>query len=79
MALEEQVIGKIAEALEVDPSQITPSTTADDLEAWDSMGTMAILFTLTNDFGLNLQPNETGRLHSVQSIIDLVKSAGKSS
>ncbi len=79
MSLEEEVIHKIAESLEVDPGQITVDTTSDDLEAWDSMGTMTILFTLTNDFGLNLQPNETGRLQSVKSILQLVRDAGEGS
>lgn len=79
MTLEEQIISKIAEALDIDPAQITPDTTSADIEAWDSMGTMSILFTLTNDFGIALQPNETGKIQSVRSIVDLVKAAGAGS
>jgi acyl carrier protein len=79
MTLEEQVMSKVAEALKVDPAQITPGTTSNDLEAWDSMGTMSILFALTNHFGITLQPNETGRLQSVRSILELVRNAGAGS
>lgn len=79
MSQEEQVMSKIAEVLEVDPAMITPETTAADIESWDSMGTMGILFALSNNFGITLQPHETSKLQSVRSILELIKSAGPSS
>ncbi|MFQ5490735.1 MAG: acyl carrier protein [Phycisphaerae bacterium] len=73
MTLEEQVMEKIAEALGVPRAEIGPDTQAQDVEAWDSMGTMSILFALTSDFGVTLDANETGKLQSVPSILELVR------
>jgi len=74
MALDQEVMAKIADALGVNHEKIGSDTKSQDVEAWDSMGTMAILFALTDNYGVALGPNETGRLQSVQSIIELVRS-----
>lgn len=68
---------KLAEALAVDPDAIDKDTTARDLLAWDSVGTMNVLFWLNAEFGVELGPNETSKLQSVRDILDLLSAAGK--
>lgn len=67
----------LAELLNVDPSAIQKHTTADDLEAWDSMGTMQVAYWLNTEFGVEFSPSDTTKLQSVRSILDLLSAAGK--
>jgi acyl carrier protein len=73
----EEVRGRIAEALNVDPDRVTMGTKAGDLEEWDSMGTMTILLMLDRDLGLQLAPNEASKLASVRGILELLTAKGK--
>jgi len=77
MDSEETVTRRLAEALEIDPRSIRRGTTSKDVEAWDSVGTMNILLWLNTEFGINLNPNETEKLQSVESILGLLRAAGK--
>ena len=77
MYSEETVMQKLAEALGVDQGCLQKDTTSLDVEAWDSLGTMNILSWLDSEFGIKLSPNETIKLQSVRSILDLLSAAGK--
>ena len=74
---EEAVLRQLAEALEIDPRSLGKETMSRDVEGWDSLGTMNILFWLNAEFGIKLDPNETGRVQSVRGILDLLAGAGK--
>ena len=41
----------VAEALEIELEQISLETTAEDLEEWDSLGHLTILFALDKESG----------------------------
>ena len=73
MTMDERVMQIIADTLFVDRAEIMPDTKADDVVAWDSMGKMTILFALTDEFGVALDPNETDKLDSVRGIMNLVR------
>jgi acetyltransferase-like isoleucine patch superfamily enzyme/acyl carrier protein len=64
---------KIAEVLRVDRERIQDSTTAQDIEQWDSMGTMSLLAMLAETFGVSLGPNETQKLQSVAGIVSVLE------
>jgi len=70
------ILLRIAEALGVDAGTIERTTTAREIESWDSMGTMAIVLWLNEEFGMELAPQETARLQSVESIVRLLRAAG---
>lgn len=76
MISDEEVMLRLAEALGVEPGVIRPTTTANDIESWDSMGTMAIVLWLNEAFGMELAPQETARLQSVENILSLLREAG---
>lgn len=76
MISEIEVLRRLAEALGVEPGSIRPETKATDVENWDSMGTMAIVLMLAEEFGIVLEPSETGRLQSVESVLQLLRDAG---
>ena len=77
MLSEQDLIARLADTLGVEPAALSRTTTANDLEAWDSMGTMSILLWLSDDFDIKLAPNETAQLQSVEGILKLVSDAGK--
>jgi acyl carrier protein len=67
---------RLAETLGVEASAIGPTTTSTDIESWDSMGTMAILLWLNEEYGMEFAPQETTKLQSVASIVKLLRDAG---
>ena len=71
------VLREIAETLHVSPDRVTPETRAEDLEEWDSIGTMMILLLLDGEYGLKLDSNQTGQARSVEGVLELLRSAGK--
>ena len=77
MISEGDLILRLADTLGVDSTEIQRSTTSREVEAWDSMGTMAIVLLLSDEFGIKLAPQETTRLQSVESIMQLLKEAGQ--
>ena len=77
MRSEEEFMHDLAQVLEVDPSAIQKHTTARDLEAWDSIGIMNVLYWLNTEFGVELGPSDTTKLQSVRDILDLLSAAGK--
>jgi acyl carrier protein len=66
----------IAEALGLPPDRIGDNTRADDIEEWNSMGTMSILLMLDSNFDVKLAPNETADAQSVEEVLALLRRAG---
>lgn len=77
MISEQDVMLRLAQTLGVEPSAIQRTTTSKEITAWDSMGTMAIVLWLSEEFGIELAPQETVRLQSVANILQLLRDAGK--
>jgi acyl carrier protein len=77
MHTEEEVMQKLAEALQVNRDLLTPETRAVDLPTWDSMGMVNIVFMLEQDFGLTLEINQAPNLQSVSDLLSLLRTAGK--
>ncbi len=73
MTLEEQVVEKITQVLQLAPGVLGLETKSDEIEAWDSMGAMEILFLLQSEFGIELAPNQMEQLNSIPSILALIR------
>lgn len=73
----DDVLRRIAEALEVDPMTIRMETKNADVTNWDSMGKISLLLMIDNEFGIKLAPNETRHLNSVEGIVALLRNGGK--
>jgi len=73
----EQVRGLIAESLGISAAELSIDTKAEDIELWDSMGTMTILLSLERVFGVRLAPGQAEKLRSVRGILELVESTGR--
>ncbi len=74
----EELLALLASALSVDPSLMNKDTSANDLNEWDSLGTINLITTLEAGIGIKLDILEIPLLISVHSIIELLKSKGYS-
>ena len=56
--------------------QLTPDSTTDDVDGWDSHSFVAIVMDLEETFGITLSALEAARLQSVRAIHDLLVARG---
>jgi acyl carrier protein len=61
------------QVLEDDSIELTPSTTADDVEGWDSMNHIFIVVELEKRFGVKFQAAEMEELKNVGELAALVQ------
>lgn len=61
------------QVLEDDTIELTPATTADDVEGWDSMNHIFIVVELEKRFGVKFQAAEMEELKNVGELATLVE------
>ena len=61
------------EVLEDDTIALTPTTTAEDVEGWDSMNHIFIVVELEKRFGVKFQAAEMEELKDVGELVALVQ------
>ena len=59
----------------VDNLQLTVEMTANDVENWDSMSHVRILFECEQKWGMRLSINEISNLHNIGDLIKLIQKA----
>lgn len=73
---EQQVVDLIASTLGVPGEKVERSSRAEDFPEWDSMGALTLV-TMLDRQGVRIQPEEIGRIQSVEGIISAFREAGK--
>lgn len=63
----------LAEALNVDASEITAETQFGDLPQWDSMGHMEVLVALEKEFGVEVTADTITNLISIPAICQYIE------
>ncbi|MEM1433788.1 MAG: acyl carrier protein [Pseudomonadota bacterium] len=76
MATEQEIIEVVAEAFSVDASDLTPESSRDDVEDWDSMGMLMLMAEFDERYGLVVEEETLAELHTVADIIKLVQTKG---
>ena len=61
------------QVLEDDTIELTPATTAEDVDEWDSMNHIFIVVELEKRFGIKFQAAEMEELKNVGELASLVK------
>ena len=69
----EQLNAVFQQVLEDDAIRLTPETTADDVDGWDSMNHIFIVVELEKRFGVKFQAAEMEELKNVGELAGLVK------
>ena len=54
--------------------EINPSTSAKDIEEWDSLTHVRLIISHEIEFGLRFSPSEVGDLKNVRDLISLITS-----
>ena len=75
--LTRRVCEMAATVFDVPPEQMTPDSSTDTVEQWDSLGRLTLVLELEQGFGVALSPEVTETLTSVRAIVDaLVEQLG---
>lgn len=67
-----KLITALAEALEMEASQIKPEDTFRDYESYSSLTELSVLAMLDSDFGIEIEMKEFNNYKSVDDLIKLV-------
>lgn len=70
--MEEKLVNALAEALEIDPSQIKPEDKFRDYETYSSLSELSVLAMLDSEFGIEIEMKEFNQYLTVQDLISLV-------
>ncbi len=74
---ETQLKKVMASVLEISPSDITDSTSPDNVTGWDSLKQMALILSLEDEFGIQFQEDEIPGLLSYEAFKVALATAGK--
>jgi len=70
--MEEKLVIALAEALEIDPSQINTEDKFRDYETYSSLSELSVLAMLDSEFGIEIEMKEFNQYLTVQDLISLV-------
>lgn len=73
MEVKEKVIAIMAKNFEVTPEDITMESSIGDFPKWDSLGNLALLQEIQDEFDIELEPEDIIDLEDVNDIINIVK------
>lgn len=76
MSAFEQLQEAIADTLNIEASDVSQSSNADNLPAWDSLGHVNLMVALEETFDIELDVEDFPKLTSVQAILDHLKGEG---
>ena len=78
MSIKEELTKVFEEVFDEDQLELKPETTANDIEAWDSMSHVTMLMAVEDHFGIEFEQWEIMNLPDVGSLISLIeKKTGK--
>jgi acyl carrier protein len=66
----------IAEIFEASPESIQPDTPREKVEAWDSLGMLALMARLDEDFSIILDEDGAAELKKIGDVLELLKVNG---
>ena len=70
----EQLRDIMLDVFDLDDVQLTPATTADDIEEWDSLSHVRLVVAVERKFGFKLKNAEIEALKSVGDLVTLIDS-----
>ena len=74
--MEDKMKETVAEALEVDKSQITDESSMGNIENWDSLSHIRIITNLEEKFDVKFDENDIMRMTSIAEIKKVLKEKG---
>lgn len=71
--MNEQLRDIIANILKVEPEAITPTSTSNDFETWDSLAQVVMISEIQEKMGVEIPFEKMQSISSVQDFIDCVE------
>lgn len=68
-----EIIELLAEALEVEPSTLTPDTAIADVEEWNSLGWLSVMSLLDERFDVSLSAAQIRSMRTVADVLQHVR------
>lgn len=72
----QEALNWIANIFEAPVEEIHPQTKRDDIEGWDSLGTLTLMAQLDEEFEILLSEDELSELKVVEDILTILKDRG---
>jgi acyl carrier protein len=72
MAVIDELTKVFEEVFDQNGLKLSPETTANDIEGWDSMSHVTMLMAVEEHFGIEFKPYEIANLVNVGALISLV-------
>jgi len=72
-----EALSWIADVFEEDIDSIDPETKREDIVGWDSMGVLALMAGLDNDFDILLSADEMQAMTKIKDILDVLAKNGR--
>ena len=67
-----QLNGIFEDVLEIENVNLIASTTADDVEGWDSLAHISLITSIERHFKIKFTMNEIVNLHNVGDLVNLI-------
>ena len=58
----------VADTLEISPNEVTPETSTDSVEAWDSFRHLQLILSVEGEYGVQLDPQQIPELTTVAKL-----------
>jgi acyl carrier protein len=72
-AIKQRLLGIFRQVFDDDELEISTTTTAADIEDWDSLSHITLIVACEKEFGLKLSPKEIGDLKNVGEMLVLLE------
>ncbi|GAB1265245.1 hypothetical protein NBRC116493_14860 [Aurantivibrio infirmus] len=73
---EQEILLWLEELFEASPGSININSQREDIEAWDSLGTLTLMAELDQRFDIALSEDALENFSSVTAVIDLIRQKG---
>ncbi|MAL78748.1 MAG: hypothetical protein CMN55_06480 [Sneathiella sp.] len=74
--MNEKLVSVLAEVFNLQPDQIVPELTKENVGSWDSLKQMDLVISLERQYGVTLQVEDIIQLVSVAKIAEVLKRKG---
>jgi acyl carrier protein len=72
-AVYSKLTGVFRDVFDEDDLALTPQTTADDVDGWDSLSHIRLVLAVSKAFGVKFSASEIGSLKNVGEFADLIE------
>ncbi len=75
--MEENIKEIVSEVFGVDEEDVTPDTSPETIDNWDSMNHLKLVTAIEEEFSINLTMDEVESITNVKTLMDVVQSYAK--